>query len=298
MFICPKCKKAFKSNQSLLYHLDKAKVKCDSNKEKSNNIDIIQGKKLYCCDQCDNKYTRLGYLKTHKTNIHNINTVKEIKEDKLDIQGILNAIYAKMTSMELQIQNNTTIQNGIQNILGDNNVINNNTLNVMLNNYDKENIEYIDENTWIECTKSPITGIPILVGLTNYDEKHPENHNVILKNKQTGEYSVFVGNKWEVKDEKDVLINFIENGAYRIENFYEKNKDHEDLQGLSQEDLSNTLDDIEKGASKNISKYKPLKENLKNIIFEGLLKITNHNKNNPVKYLNTNSDLDSNSKNN
>jgi NAD kinase len=48
MFQCHKCQYAFTSKQSLDYHLNKAKIKCEK-----KNIMIVDDKKMFKCSECD-----------------------------------------------------------------------------------------------------------------------------------------------------------------------------------------------------------------------------------------------------
>jgi uncharacterized C2H2 Zn-finger protein len=223
MFECHKCNKLFQKKQGLDYHLNKTKIKCNI-----KGLKVIDGKNIFKCNKCDNTYTRLYYLNKHKELKHSNNESINKSSDMEELKLQNHILEQKMNDM-MEIIKKSCIQNNITNNI-DNSTINNidnstaNTMNIYLNQFSKENIEYIDDETYLKCLRDLLFGVPNLIQLINFNPEHPENHNIVLPNKNKPQYKVFDGVNWNYRSETWILRNLIINSTDRIDTFLEKLK--------------------------------------------------------------------------
>jgi len=98
---------------------------------------------------------------------------------------------------------------------------NNNTTNkietqIVLNNFGKENIEYINSNYINKLIQQGIyAAIPKIIKYLHFNPEHPENRNVKITNKKEAWAQIWNNDKWELKNKK-LVINNIVNKGYNI----------------------------------------------------------------------------------
>ena len=83
--------------------------------------------------------------------------------------------------------------------VGNNTHIENQQINIHINNYGKENLDYITEGYISKLLKIPYGAVPKLIKHIHFNPEHPENHNIKITNKKLPYASVF-------KDDKFILI--------------------------------------------------------------------------------------------
>ena len=138
-----------------------------------------------------------------------------------------------------------------------NNITNNtnNTLNqIVINNFGKENLDYI---TYKDIKKhlgyGPYGAIRRLIKMVHYDKKHPENHNIAITNKKSKYGSIKKDNVWQLISIKDMLNNLIETKFEMItEAYYGDIKDKVD--GFKQKKYERFFEEFEYDEEK-VRKY-------------------------------------------
>ena len=92
-----------------------------------------------------------------------------------------------------------------------NNNTTNNTVNININNFGKENLDYITyKNIKKYLGYGPYGAIRRLIKDVHYNKKHPENHNIAITNKKSKYGSIKKDNVWQLISIKDMLNNLIE----------------------------------------------------------------------------------------
>ena len=181
---------------------------------KNKNIYNTNNKKLKC-NRCNKTFTRKDNLKRHKQQsciegkkylnidykelFYNMkNTHEKEKEDfKKHIELLINKV-GNTT--------NTTI---------------NNTQNIQLNSYGKEDLSHINELLKTQLLKIPYAMIPKLIKEVHFNDTKPENKNICLPNKKDKLIKIYKNNKWIYKD-KDQTINDLVDSKYNIlDNHYD-----------------------------------------------------------------------------
>ena len=67
-----------------------------------------------------------------------------------------------------------------------------------------------------------------MIEYIHFNPKHPENHNIRIKNKKLKWAEVKEDNKWIIKHKKEVLDDLIDNGFITLEEYKDKNIDNLD----------------------------------------------------------------------
>ena len=278
MFECPYCFVIFTQNHNLQYHLHQAKHKCtDKNIINDNNT------KKYLCHFCQKSFTRFINLNKHKADAHGIakltetiteqikdNIEQEINKKNQDIIDQLkleNKILQDKLSTQTTSPQTTSPQ--IINITNNGVIVDNSSINYIVNNYWKENISHITPDIWKECINKPYIGIPRLIKLIHFDPKFPENHNIVSKNSKLKEYSV-IETEVNVYKENSLMSMLISDNSLRLENYAQEHSDiydttyREELDELLNKICSSTHD---LSTKKNFSpKTKNMIDSIRNIL--------------------------------
>ena len=107
---------------------------------------------------------------------------QEFKQEKKELKKQINLLISKV--------GNTTITN--------------NTNNIQLNSYGKEDISHITDTFKTSMIKIPYGAIPKLIKEVHFNENKPENKNILLSNKSDNKIKVF-SNKWVYKNKDEIL---------------------------------------------------------------------------------------------
>jgi hypothetical protein len=185
----------------------------------------------FICEYCEKSFTTYPHLKRHQKKSCNIlksNNENVILKSKLVEQQLINfKLEKEKTDLYRQIEKlldkvgNTTI---------------NQTQNIILNNYGKEDLSHITDNLKSDLLKIPYGAIPKLIEQVHFNDNKPENKNIALTNKKDNKVKIFSGDKWIYKDKEDTIHNLV-NGKYNLlDSHYEKNQNN--LQISCQENFS------------------------------------------------------------
>jgi hypothetical protein len=103
------------------------------------------------------------------------------------------------------------------------NNIENQNIQININSYGHENIEYLSKKLIIEMTRHGTVPLAIskLIGEIHFNKKHPENSNLKLKNERSKYAEVFKQNKWKKVPKSDLIPILIHNNATLIEEAFE-----------------------------------------------------------------------------
>jgi len=95
---------------------------------------------------------------------------------------------------------------------------------ITINNYGKENLEYISETYLIQLLQLPYGCVPKLIKTTHFHPEHPENHNIKITNKKLPYASVWKDKKWEVRDKKTVIKDLVDKNYNLMDDVFSDNK--------------------------------------------------------------------------
>lgn len=186
---CAVCKVVFSSNQALTKHQRK-KNKCGQGKYKCNkgcdrSFKSREGRKNHAAS-CQ------GREKTHEDK--NIE-IEHLKNALAASNGLQHELQSKKQQIQQQIVNNNTTNNI------DIDQINNVTQNIVILNCGEENIEHFRGMPFeqlkekIGLNRNPTTHIEAYK-LIHLDPEHPENHNMLLTDRNSDKVHFFGNNEW------------------------------------------------------------------------------------------------------
>jgi hypothetical protein len=120
----------------------------------------------------------------------------------------------------------------------------NNTINIHINAFGQENIDYLDEKTIVSCIGRIYKSVPAILEKIHFDPEHPENHNIKITNKKLPYASVMGDNqKWKTVDKKDAIETMVFNGYNLLDEKYMNSKT--DLSERKQEHFEGFQDKFE-----------------------------------------------------
>ena len=203
MFICRRCGYSTKYKGDLKKHLEKKKVCVVVNEDVSIDILIVElyakEDNKYKC-KCGKSYSHQSGLSAHKRNC-------KFEESKVDLSSMAREIEQLKEKIK-ELEEKPSVINNITTNNNDNKVINN---TLVINDFGKENIDYITEAFVRTCLKQQDIGVIKLTEKIHFNDKHPENKNVNLPNKKEPYVQVVEKGKQILKPKKEVIDDLIIN---------------------------------------------------------------------------------------
>jgi len=212
---CERCLKEFDQKCNYTHHINK-KFPCKEITPKYSKItpdcsDEEESETM--CHYCGKEFTRKFNLIRHiakNCKVKKENDVKmeemmtmliEIKENNKKTDMLHNKEIAKLkeeVSKCKQIINNT--QNNIK--------TQNNTININISPYGKEDISHLSYKDYKKIFSRGAMCVPAFVEKVHFDKNKPENHNVYISNMRTDYATLYDGKQWMIQN-KDVLLDDI-----------------------------------------------------------------------------------------
>ena len=167
----------------------------------------------FLCDYCNSKFTTYAHKRRHELHSCKENpsiTINKIKQLEIEKKKLERQI-TKMLNNTCTINNNTNTTNN-----------NNNTNNIIVvNNYGKENTDYLTVETLSKLLNRPFDSIQDIIKMLHFNVEHPENHNVKITNKKEQYAMVWVNKIWEVRKKKALIKDMVDKGYMMIDGVYE-----------------------------------------------------------------------------
>jgi hypothetical protein len=306
---CVYCNKEFTRKSSVLYHIEHNCKKVKEIEEERNNI-----------------FTKLKILEEHNKKLEQENKkLKKYNDNKLrdDIkndmkQKLLDEVAKIKQELSVLSNNTAVIQNNSNSNSNSNNINSNNNFNsqnIVLNNYNKEDLSNLDEDMIIAIMKRGYQSTVELTRAIHFNPNFPENHNIFIPKINERHGMVFQNYSWKLIDKDDLADDIFENKRdFIIQNlnkFFNKldqykqnslmrfldNDDYDDEAIINtKNDIKNLLYDNrkmamdQKKAIERAAKNKPLEIlKLKNLKEKSEVKIEEFNNNSDKSYINNHS---------
>ena len=227
-----KTKKHFTNNNISL----SAMVKSQKEPKKSQKEPKKSQKEpIFFCDYCNSKFKTYANKRRHE--IHRCNDISSIKDKKIK------QLEKEKQKLEKEIGN---LIDKVGSVTNNNN---NNTNNIILvNNYGKENTDYLTVDKIKKLLKRPYDSVQELIKMLYFDADHPENHNVKITNKKEPYALVWNNPIWEIRKKKSVVKDMIDKGYTLIDTTHdtidETHNKYIKFQNKFEDDGSNIKDKI------------------------------------------------------
>ncbi len=276
-FICIRCNRAFKLKHHLKAHFSR-KISCQrSLTDLSDKLVItqkIESSKTYSCNFCDYKSNRNPNLKRHlltckKKKKKEKEEEKEKERKKINEDSNFKNIIENLQK-EIQETKNTiskTTQNIITHHHTTNNTTNttNNTLNIIVNDYGKENISYLKNRKYKflinQMLGNGMEGLQRYIKYKYCNPEAPENLTIKYTNHRSNKLKVRQDNKWKTRDKNEVMDELYDrdNNVEEVLNVYEHINDLED---------NNHMDDIQIDFINRVGKFYDNGDEIDEVEFE------------------------------
>ena len=143
---------------------------------------------------------------------------KKKKEDKIT------ALSNELEKMKLEKEKMKFEMEKLLDRIGDTH-IQNQQINIHINNYGRENTDYISNDFVQKLLHMPYTAVPKILEDIHFNPKHPENHNIRITNRKLPFATIWKDNKWELRNKKEVLTDMVDKGFNILDNKYCYNTD-------------------------------------------------------------------------
>ena len=209
-----KCE-SIKSSQEEYGGMNPNEHKMNPNEHKMNpnehKVSIIK------CEFCDyifsSKASMRRHLKKHcRKNPDVINKIIDAKDSKIKALEKNNMkleeekahLYQQVSTLLEKVGNTTNIQN-----------------NIILNNYGNEDLSHITDKLKTELLQIPYFAIPKIIEAIHFNDKKPENKNIMMPNKKDNLVKVFQGDKWIYKNKNETINDLVDSKYSIIDGHYD-----------------------------------------------------------------------------
>ena len=205
--------------------------------------------KSFSCNFCKKTFSRSDSLARHKKK-YCIKYKKNEEEDNILLENIKKEL--EKVKLEKEIMSNE--MNKLIDKVGDTN-IQNQQINIHINNFGTENIDYLNEKFVKTLLEMPYKALPKLIKTIHFNPNHPENHNIMITNKKLPFIRIWKDNKWEVHDKHEVLNNMVDKGFNILDDKYqESGYDLELNKKIVLEEFQEKYNDNDKNLLKHLNK--------------------------------------------
>ena len=194
---------------------------------------------VFLCHFCDSKFSTYAHKRRHE--LHRCkenasimaNKIKKLESEKKKLEKKIEKMLDKVGTI-----NNTTNNNNTNNI-------------IVVNNYGKENTDYLTFDKIKKLLDRPYDSVQELIKMLHFDVDHPENHNVKITNKKEPYALVWNDPIWELRKKKSVVKDLVDKGYMMIDTTYDPdnpNKKYINFQDNFEDNATTIKDKIEEEA--------------------------------------------------
>ena len=181
--------------------------------EKKYNKEIVEMSDLITTIKNEKTENAANLLKIEKEK-------KKLEKDKKKLEKQIEKLLDKVGNVTNNNNTNTNSNNNITN-------------NIIVNNYGKENMDYINDEYLSKLLAIPYEAIQHLIKNVHFHPKHPENHNLKITNKKLPYAMVWNDTIWETRDKKEVICDLVDKSYNIIDN-------HNDLGACDSAEINNS----------------------------------------------------------
>ena len=280
---CQFCSKKFPQQWRLRRHLKKKKPCRNLSQNipeiipKKKIYPILSQKKEYSCDYCNRNYKHKYHLTRHLKTCK----IRKEKDEKKSLEE-------EMEEMRSEIQRLKEEKVPTVNNTNCNNITNVTNVNIMLNDYGEENVNFLKHSKYKQIIKQ-ILGNGVL-GLQQYikykycNPHQPENFTIKYTNKKRNDLFIRSNNEWTTRDKNEIMDELYNRdgnveevlSVYEYLNELANNEDLDKIQENFVKEVEKLYDATDEGLAK---------EELKNLKMTTLNNLYDCYKNNKGKFV-------------
>ena len=206
----------------------------NDHKMTTNDHKMTTKKPKYSCDFCDATFSTKPHKRRHELHFCKENTsimtnkIQTLEKEKKKLEKEIVKLIDKV--------GNVTNNNNTNNI-------------IVVNNYGKENTDYLTVEKIKKLLNRPYDSVQELIKMLHFNSDHPENHNVKITNKKEPYALVWNDPIWELRKKKSVVKDIVDKGYMMIDTTHdsidETNTKYINFQDNFEDNASNIKDKIE-----------------------------------------------------
>ena len=208
------------------------KMSTNEHKMSTNEHKMSTDKLKYSCDFCDLTFKSKPNKRRHELHYCKENNsimsskIKKLEKEKKNLESKIIKLIDKVGN----VTNNT------------NNII-------VVNNYGKENTDYLSVEKIKSLLNRPFDSVQELIKMLHYNPEHPENHNVKITNKKEPYALVWNNPIWELREKKKVIKDLVDKGYMILDSTHDTIKSYDKkyikFQHMYEDDNSSIKNKIE-----------------------------------------------------
>lgn len=223
MYTCERCGYECKHKYVLVNHL-KRKKPCECTLSTVSICDLIavlttsDEEKKYVCKVCGKKYANRQSKYVHQRTCNNVPSSTSLEDTVAILQDEIrqlksNLPYGNVTNINITNMNNIT-----------NNT--NNTQNIIMNDFGNEDISHVTNDVVFvdDCLNKLPIGIRSIIEKIYYDEDHPENKTILMRNRKLNQVMVRDDGTWMLRHVSETIPKMIKKGRKILHNHYIANE--------------------------------------------------------------------------
>lgn len=198
---------------------------CECGKIYSYNQSLYVHRKT-CDVYQQSKTTVTSHNSSDNTDVQDMKQRLELYEkDREEMKAQI----ALLLESHMSASNKCTTNIETQNIIDtQNNIENQNieqTINININAFGKENVDYLDDAAIADCIGRVYKSIPAILREIHFNPEHPENHNIKITNRKLP-YASVMGNDqtWKIMNKKEAIETMVYNGYNLLDEKYPETK--------------------------------------------------------------------------
>lgn len=175
-------------------------------------------------------------------------TIKELKNDKKKLEKDKEKLEKKVDKLTDRIGNTTNIQT--------NNNQNNIKNNIKINSYGEEDLSHITDSFKTSLLSGPYGAIPKMIEAIHFNDKKPENKNILLPNSNKNILKIKKDEKWVHKNKDMILLDLIDSKYLMLDDHFNLIVNGEKLSKFTKDIYTKFRDKYDDGDKDLISNIK------------------------------------------
>ena len=232
---------------TLMTQNDPKKTQKDPEKTQKDPAKTRQ-KLKFSCIYCNELFSTHAHKRRHE--LHRCKgmpiidkAISQLQKDKKKLEKDKEKLEKRVEKLTDRIGNTTNIQT-------------NNTNNIKINSYGKEDLSHITDAFKTSLLSGPYGAIPKMIEAIHFNDKKPENKNVLQPNLNKNILKIKKGEKWVHKNKDMILLDLIDSNYLRLDDHFNLIVNGEKLSKFTKDIYKKFRDKYDDGDKSLISNIK------------------------------------------